>query len=154
MEIKTKSGHTILIDDEDWNLVRGYTWCVVVLNTNQYARTSCRINGKVKHTYMHRLIMGNKQGMIIDHVDRNGLNNTKGNLRFCTNSQNLCNAISRKGISMYKGVCKRNNQWVARCNKNRNSHFLGYFSTELEAAIAYNKAAIELHGEFARLNEV
>jgi hypothetical protein len=91
----------------------------------------------------------------IDHIDGNKLNNQRVNLRFCTRTQNACNGKSRKNSSSkYKGVNfdKQTGRWLARIQMNKKQKNLGRFDNEVDAAIAYNKMATELHGVFARLN--
>ena len=103
---------------------------------------------------MHALIMQSEKGQQIDHQDGNGLNNQKSNLRFCTQSQNSANREAN-GISKYLGVDCDNRcdkKWRARINVNYKRKCLGYFKTQEEAALEYNKAAIQYHGEFAKLN--
>lgn len=93
----------------------------------------------------------------IDHIDGNKENNRLDNLRLVTNQQNSFNARGHKdGSSRFKGVFLegRSGKWLARISKSGKSKHIGYFSCEVEAAKAYNKAAKELFGEFARLNDV
>ena len=94
--------------------------------------------------------------LMVDHINRNGLDNTRKNLRICTRSENLMNSKKPElnSTSKYKGVNKCGNSWRAEIRLNRKGFYLGKFKTEKEAALAYNKKAIELFGEFARLNEV
>jgi hypothetical protein len=102
---------------------------------------------------MHQLILRTKY---IDHIDGNGLNNTRGNLRIATTKQNTWNRKKRTipTSSKYKGVSviKGRDRWQCRIYANGTRFFLGYFASEIEAARAYDKKAIELFGEFARLN--
>ena len=115
------------------------------------------INGK---SYLaHRLIFLYHHGYLpkyIDHIDRNKLNNDINNLREVTQSQNNMNKSSVKGSSQYKGVCwrKRRNKWETNIKINQKLKYLESFNLEEDAAKAYNKAAIELFGEYAKLNEV
>ncbi|MEY8188628.1 AP2 domain-containing protein [Peribacillus simplex] len=106
---------------------------------------------------LHREVMGFSDSMI-DHIDGDVLNNTRSNLRPCNKSTNSMNSSKQKRetSSKYKGVSlfKRTNKYSAYIKKNGKRRHLGYFLTEDEAAMAYNSAAKELFGEFARLNEV
>lgn len=107
---------------------------------------------------MHNCILKKKCAKKrIDHIDGNGLNNQQANLRFATRSQNMANKrVKRNGSSKFKGVCwdKAMGKWKACAQKDHTQFHLGYFIKEKDAAIAYNKAAIKIHGEFARLNKV
>lgn len=102
---------------------------------------------------MHRLLCPFAKGGV-DHINGNGLWNSRSNLRPATHSQNGSNQAktSRKTSSIYKGVCwnKKNSAWCASIGIMRKH--LGYFKSDLEAAKAYDKAAIAKYGEFARLN--
>ena len=104
---------------------------------------------------MHRLIMDAQERQEIDHADGNGLNNQKDNLRFCTHSQNHMNRKPTKGSSKYKGVSwhKAAKKWNARITLNKKTVSIGYFDSEIIAAKAYDEKAIELFGEFAKLNK-
>lgn len=94
---------------------------------------------------------------LVDHIDRNPSNNHISNLRWATYKENLGNQLSRKGsASKYKGVCfhKEKRKWISMIGVNKKRIFLGYFHCEKEAALAYNKKAKEIFGEFALLNEL
>lgn len=88
----------------------------------------------------------------IDHIDHNTLNNKIENLRGATRTQNQWNSVNKGGSSNYKGVYHKDNGWAANITANGDRFFLGCFDTEKDAALAYNKKAIELHGDFACLN--
>ena len=107
---------------------------------------------------MHRVIMNTLGNMNVDHIDHNGLNNQKENLRNCTQSENARNRTSRKGsTSKYLGVSKCHKimkygiYYYYRVKINQRQH-VGNFKTEIEAALAYNEAALKYYGEFANLN--
>ena len=95
---------------------------------------------------------------MVDHVNGDGLDNRKANLRICNDAQNRANSSRRKGTfsSKYKGVnwCKKLQKWVAGIGVNHKRVDLGYFVCEEDAARAYNVAAIKYHREFAQLNEL
>lgn len=117
------------------------------------------VKGDGGEKYLHREIVARAlggpvpDGMLVDHIDGNPLNMRRGNLRVCTSEQNAANAASRGGKSQYRGVHQsRNGKWVAQISKRGVRVCLGTFETELEAAGAYDTAAKEIHGEFARLN--
>jgi hypothetical protein len=122
-----------------------------------YARRAPRYNSPLKKCIlMHRVILGIFNPNIrVDHKDRNTLNNCEHNLRKCTPSQNATNKIGF-GVSKYLGVNfyskKSYNQWKVSIRHKGTRYFLGYFNTEEDAARAYDKAAKEMHGEFANLN--
>lgn len=102
---------------------------------------------------LHRQIKNAKKGDIIDHGDGNGLNCQEYNLRFCTHSQNMANRKAF-GKSIYLGVAYNQSHklWVAAIKINGKRKHLGYSKDEAECALLYNEAAINIHGEFARLN--
>jgi hypothetical protein len=102
---------------------------------------------------VHRHIMNAKKGEMIDHKNRDPLDNTRENLRLCTSAQNAQNRAKRcDSKQRYKGAYKKKNRYVAVISIDGKKKHLGSFLTEKEAAEAYNKKAIEIHGEFANLN--
>ena len=151
-EILLTQGYIALIDDEDYELVSQYKWRVQKVRTGYYAvRNSSRVNGKQKRIYLHRFILSPESGFEIDHINHNGLDNRRENLRVCTRSENQSNRIATKKTSKYKGVSwnSRYKKWKAVLMHNKKSYFLGYFSDELAAAIAYNNKANSVQGEFS-----
>jgi len=109
--------------------------------------------GKKKTVFMHRVVARTPNNMQTDHVDRNPLNNTEKNLRACTVSQNQRNrGKAANNTSGYKGVAAHGKGWEAKIKVNNKIHHLGTYATVELAARAYDEAAKQLHGEFARLN--
>jgi hypothetical protein len=152
MEIIVKN-YTLTIDDEDFDLINKMKWNVRRQYDRQFYFTSNRI-------WLHRLIVNCPKDVVVDHINGDTLDNRKSNLRICTKLQNQYNQKKHKGKrhSRYKGVTFRKNlkskPWEAFVYKDGKSKRLGYFATEKEAALAYNNAAKDAYGEFARLNEV
>jgi hypothetical protein len=156
---KTAAGRVALVDDEDYALVMAYRWCVKQRERGPgrtadgpYAQTDIRRDdGRMTTTKMHNLILGCKG---IDHRNGDGLDNQRANLRVATRSQNAANQGPRAGTSQYKGVSwnRRDQKWHAQICHNRYVRCLGYFTSEEDAAHAYDVAAREAFGPFARLN--
>ena len=139
-------GIKFLVDPEDFErYVKPYSFTKV----NGYVRySSC--NDGLFGKLLHRVIMGvDDRWTLIDHIDGNRLNNSRSNLRVCTQQQNLCNRGKQtNNTSGFKGV-----SWLERKQKWRamiSNKFIGYFKTAEEGHRAYVKAAQELHGEFAK----
>lgn len=144
------------VDDSDYETLNKFSWFYCKHGRKIRAYTNlCRTQIR-----MHEMIMGNppKDGLTVDHWDTNLLNNQRENLRWATRSQQQCNREKYHGefSSKYKGVgwMKSKNKWYARIAVDKKTIFIGYFKTELDAAKAYNKAAIYYHKEFAQLNGV
>lgn len=145
-----------LVDDEDYEKVKNIRW---IIDHSGYAVASPNQIPKGKSRRLARIIMGvvnpDQRKIQVDHKDRNILNNQKSNLRLATNQQNLFNSgIYKNNTSGYKGVAASKNKWCARIKHNGEPIHLGTHKTKEEAALAYNKKAIELFGEFALLNEI
>lgn len=142
-----------LIDIEDIEKVHGIKWGY---ETGGRVRGFCVINGKRKLVKLHRHIL--QVDGEIDHINRNQLDNRKCNLREATSSQNNMNKGSQKGSKVkYKGVVERKTmhkiKYIAQIAAYGKHKYLGIYDTAIEAAKAYNKAAKELHKEFACLNK-
>lgn len=152
-EIKLTQGRFALIDDEDYELIAKHKWYAVNYHDHYYAVMEI----KGKQIKMHRLILNAPNNTDIDHIDGDGLNNQKSNLRLCTASQNAMNAKKCvDGKSKYKGVwiCKEGKKIRIRAGIRINFKLinLGSFNTETQAAKAYDEAAKIHFGEFANLN--
>ncbi len=158
-EIKLTRGMVALVDDRDYDFLIQWKWHANPSTTNGcfYARRTIRVGKGVKRIYMHRLIMQADSGIKVDHIDRNGLNNQRSNLRLCTRQQNTFNTNNRKRKSPYKGVSKkedydRKKPWRACFKANGKQMLFGHFETEIEAAICYDINVLKFRGEFAVLN--
>jgi hypothetical protein len=103
---------------------------------------------------MHRVILNAPKGMEVDHINRDGLDNRKVNLRLATTTQNVCNRYWRSKTSKYKGVHfdKSCGKYRTEITLNRKRIHVGKYDSEIEAAKAYDNAAKKYHGEFAYLN--
>lgn len=155
MEIALNHGKVVIIDDADAPLVAGYRWRAGRGRNTWYAYTVIRRDGKRLAPRMHQVIMNSQRGEIVDHRDRDGLNNRRSNLRKCTTAQNICNGCNRKNnTSGFHGVSwdKSRQRWSAAIKYSRRMTHLGRHATAEAAARAYDAAARQYHGEFARLN--
>jgi len=158
-------GMYAIIDAEDFEKVSAHKWYAYKGYSKFYAGKSQWQPGKKRQRLlcMHNFIFGDvPAGFLIDHINGDGLDNRKCNLRLATRSQNRGNArktvqiFGRPTSSKYKGVCwdKNNNKFTVQMKINNKSHHIGLFSDEIKAAEAYNKAAIAHFGEFALLNDL
>lgn len=150
--IKLTQGKFAIVDVEDYRMLIQYDWCAANNLCTFYAmRKENRKNIK-----MHRQIMNPPPYLFVDHINHNGLDNRKANLRIVTPAQNSRNRVKGKNkkSSKYKGVCldKETNKWRSAIRFNRKPIHLGYFESEEDAAKAYDEAAEKLFGEFASLN--
>lgn len=151
-EIKTTNGYTIKVDDCDYSILIKYNWYGLKKGNKIYADTIV----KQKHIKMHRFLLNiNNKKVHVDHIDGDGLNNTKINLRLCSNSQNQMNrGKQRNNTSGYKGVyfCKLNKRWKSQITKEGKTYSCGYHDTKEEAARAYDTKARELFGDYCKTN--
>jgi len=152
-----------LVDDKDltwltkwqWSARKSYNvWYVIRYMPREYRSYAV--------VFMHREILEANTGVLVDHKNGDGLDNRRANLRLantqenCANQRKVVSYGGKKPSSIYKGVSwsKQHERWGARIMVNRRQVFLGLYSTEFSAAIAYNAAALEHFGEYARLNLV
>lgn len=144
--IELRNGEYAKVDDQDYDLVAAVHW-----HQTEYGYAKC---GKV---FMHHLILRPTLGMVVDHKNGETLDNQRSNLRLATRAENgqnrKLNVNSRSG---YKGVSweEAKGRWRVTIAINKRRKHLGYVDQPLEGAVLYNQVAIELHGKFARLNDV
>ena len=151
--IPLTQGKFAIVDDNMFEYLNQWKWYYSI----GYAKRDCccPLIKQRRRLYMHRQIMSCPQGLDIDHKNHDTLNNQRLNLRVCTRNQNCQNRDKRENCaSIYKGVSRNNRteKWNARIILNGKKKHLGYFDNEIEAAKAYDEAAKELFGEYARLN--
>lgn len=103
---------------------------------------------------LHRELMGARPGQVVDHINRDRLDNRRENLRLCTIAENSRNTrlLPRHNTSGFRGICRFRSGWIATIKVAGKSIYLGKFRAPEDAARAYDKAAAELHGDFATLN--
>ena len=147
-EIKLTQGRFAQIDDDDFEFINQFNWCAFGTNNLWYAVRG--VNKKL--VMMHRIIINANDGVEVDHVDHNGLNNQKSNLRICNHTQNCMNGKAR-GRSKYIGVSYLRDKFFQAyiCPNGKKIH-LGTFRNEIDAAKIRDIAAIKHFGEFANLN--
>lgn len=144
-------GMFILVDAADAPVVNAICWQLTKAKCGRWYVTHGVVGA------LSRLLMDAPDGMHVDHINGDTLDNRRANLRICTHQQNQWNRKRSPGKSRFKGVtfCKNNNypyEWSSRVECNAKRHFLGYFATPLAAALAYDDAAAELFGKYAGLN--
>lgn len=156
--IPLSRGLEAIVSDEDFELISAHTWHANLGGGGiPYAYTNIRKpDGGYRRVSMHQLLLGGRPRCDIDHINGNGIDNRRENLRHCTHRQNVWNQKSRGGRSQYRGVVydtgSPRKPWRALLGVGYERYRLGRFRTEIEAALAYDKKAVEVYGEFARLN--
>lgn len=152
--ILLKSGLKAMVDDQDYDELSKYSWG----STQKRNTTYCERGREGKCVFMHREILGKiAKRNVVDHIDGNGLNNQRSNLRICSHRENIRNSkLSSKNTTGFKGVYFRKDEgkYMAYIRHDYKMYNLGLFKTAKEAAIVRNKKALELHGEFAYINKI
>ncbi len=149
-------GAFAIVDIEDYERLSKFKW---QSSLRGYASRSEWRSGKPNKMYlMHRVINKTPDGLHTDHINGHIIDNRKQNLRNATNGQNRANSVksTNSKTSRFKGVCwdKQKRKWHAQITKNNKVYHLGRFHVEEKAAQAYDKAALEMHGEFALINAI
>jgi hypothetical protein len=149
-------GKFTLVDQKDFYQFNNFNWCPRESGQNNYViRVVSGHKNRTKIISLHREIMNPPKGILIDHRNGDGLDNRRDNLRRATNSQNGYNRRKRTNTtSRFLGVYfnKKKRLWASSIKSHGKRVWLGYFKSEVDAAHAYDRAAIKYHGEFARLN--
>lgn len=151
-KIQLTKGYEALVDDEDFEYLSQFKWYPTVNGCGKLYVSSHSKTNRAK-VYMHRMILKPPDGLFVDHVDGNTFNNQRSNLRICSRRENGRNRGKQKdNTSGYKGVSWDTWGWKAYINTGGRNKNLGRFKDKDDAARAYNKAALEYHGEYAYQN--
>lgn len=149
-EIPLTQGKVAIVDDEDYEELAKHKWRF----DGRYATTV--VKGSQYKIYMHRLIINASKGELVDHKNRDRLDNRRDNLRIASYRENSANCkLHSHNTSGYKGVyrfTRGNKRWRAAVTFNDKQISLGYYDNPIDAAKAYNKKALELFGDYARIN--
>jgi hypothetical protein len=152
-EIQLTQGKVTQVSDHRFEYLNQWKWQAHKLY--RYNKWYATRNENGKEIRMHRVITNAPDGMDVDHIDNDGLNNQDENLRVCTHAQNLANqGTQKRNTSGYKGVAwhKGNKMWQANITLNGKPASVGYSKDIIEAAKMYDSAAEKYQGEFAVLN--
>lgn len=149
--IPLTQGKDTIVDDDDFEYFNQWKWRAEKKKGRIENWYAVRHVGR-KQIYLHRILLKVPNKMVTDHINGNGLDNRKINLRICTQQQNIMNRRKTIGVSKFKGVSLSHNKWQAGIKKNKRFFYLGLFIDEKDAAMAYDNKARELFGEFANLN--
>lgn len=155
----------VYYDDDDEGVVSAHKWyiCNIKKNGTRYVSTHVYRDGKRTGAFLHRMLLGlTDRKIFVDHINHNGLDNRRENLRICSNFQNQGNSRPQKKegkTSKYKGVWfykkgHHKKPWVAGIQISGKMIHLGSFALENDAALAYNKAAQIYFGDFAKVNNI
>jgi hypothetical protein len=158
-QIDCGHGCFALVDDADFERLSQFRWNARLHNANRGPKAHRRpvrcatVDGKRVQIYLYHELLPKRAGFVVDHINGNVWDNTRANLRYATHSENMRNQEGhRDREAPYKGIIKKRRRWFAHCDVNGKSVWTsGHVSPE-DAARAYDRLAIQLHGEFARLN--
>lgn len=151
VDIPLTQGLFSRISADDFDQVSQHKWSASKCCGKYYARR-CHSDGSV--TYLHRFLMGLEKGerQVVDHINGDPLDNTRPNLRVCSQSANLQNKKMKPHSSPYMGVSLESGKWIARVSRNGKKLYLGSFDSAELAAIAYDLEISRIHGYGARIN--
>jgi len=158
--LKLTNNKQTLLDDQDYEWTKRFIWKARKQGHNYYAYTHGGPNSELRKNViqssiaLHRELLGldflDKRQ--VDHINGNGLDNRRFNLRVCTALENTWNRHVKSKTSKYKGIHKKGKRWSARIKIGKSYKHLGYYNTDIEAALAYDKAATKYFKEFAKTN--
>ncbi|MHC4109652.1 MAG: AP2/ERF family transcription factor [Planctomycetota bacterium] len=154
-KIPLTRGEFAKVDPEDYIWLSQFRWYCNKRPHTSYAIRNAGEGAERRKVLMHREIARTPRHLVCDHINRQGLDNRKQNLRNCTKRENNLNQAGHRGsVSKYKGVYwkKREGRWAACIKSEGKKRHLGYFDSETEAAKGYDEAARKYHKEFASLN--
>jgi hypothetical protein len=155
VRIALADGRVALVDEADASIVRGLRWSVMLRPPGlAYARSSIPGIGRHgRHILMHRLILDAPAGAMVDHINGDGLDNRRANIRVCSARENRQNSRRKlSNVCGFKGVSPSKSKWMARINTEAGQTYLGVFDRPEDAALAYDQAALRIYGQYARLN--
>lgn len=147
-----KDGRQTIFDDIDKPIICQFN---LQITPKGYVVMQMSTGGKYVKHLLHRYIIDAPKGMLVDHINRDVRDNRRCNLRLVNDSQNMRNCKKRQlktAASKHKGINLAGNNWQARIMTDNGRLYLGTFKNEIDAALAYNEAAIKYHGEYANLN--
>jgi len=155
-EIQLSQGQVAIVDDDDYPEVSKYKWCAMKMRYSYYAGRTIKQDGKQHTIYLHRELLPPPDGMVVDHINRDGLDCRRSNMRIATHEENMRNGrLPKNNTSGYMGVTRSNSgrlPWKAQISAQGRNRYIGIYATREEAAIAYDDAAKRYHGEFASTN--
>jgi hypothetical protein len=137
----------VIFDYKDFNIIHGYKWRIRKGKITNYVVSGNNIK-------MHRILLDAGDGEIVDHINGNGLDNRRSNLRIVNFAQNAQNRGNQRNKLTPKGVTQIKNKFRARIRVKGILIHLGYFTSKKDAAKEYDKAAIKYFGDYARLNNL
>lgn len=150
-ELAITKGKCVLVNEGDAETVGMFNWHASASTAGRTCYAKAYVTGR-SASYLHRVILCFPL-LPVDHINGNGLDNRRQNLRLCSQHQNSCNwSHVPGGTSLFRGVIKVKNRWQVHISHKMKSIYVGSYTTELAAALAYDAEAYRLRGEFAILN--
>ena len=156
-EIQLTQGKVAIVDDSDYEELSKYKWYANCIKGTYYAvHTINKKSGCNIKILMHRFILNAKKGIIIDHINRDTLNNSRSNLRECNHKENRLNSkLNKNNKTGFRGVSiyGKTNKFTASIKLHKNTR-IGIYENSIDAAKAYNEYALKYNGKFAKLNQI